>query len=71
LGVLTKNKREWKDNIPYVALLLENPSVKITATPQWVVPYFPVLQELSKNDPNPVVRIHSVGAIRITNGQLK
>ena len=194
LGVLTKNKGEWQDNIPYVASLLENPSVKITAKalwllgemgmvhpgemqpyvgrissfldaqeallreralnalgrigrsgldpvkpywdkmfglasdnapqvrlafiwaseniatnapdayeqslplfaallhdsddkvrmeapemfrvmgkrrPQWVVPYFPVLQELSENDPNPVVRIHSAGAIRITNGQLK
>ena len=35
--------------------------------PQTVVPYLPILQELSENDPNPVVRIHSAGAIRITN----
>ena len=39
--------------------------------PQLVVPYFPILQELSENDPNPVVSIHSAGAIRVTNSQLK
>ena len=39
--------------------------------PQLVVPYLPVLQELSENDPNPVVRIHSAGAIGVTNNQLK
>lgn len=39
--------------------------------PQTVVPYLPILQELSENDPNPVVRIHSAGAIRVTNNQLK
>ena len=35
--------------------------------PQLVVSYLPILQELSEKDPNPVVRIHSAGAIRITN----
>ena len=35
--------------------------------PQLIVPYLPILQELSENDPNRVVRIHSAGAIRITN----
>ena len=39
--------------------------------PQTVVPYLPILQELSENDPNAVVRIHSAGAIRVTNNQLK
>ena len=39
--------------------------------PQLVVPYLAILQELSENDPNPVVRIHSDGAIRVTNSQLK
>ena len=39
--------------------------------PQIVAPYLPVLQELSEKDPNPVVRIHSAGAVRITNSQLK
>ena len=32
--------------------------------PQWVRPYLDRLQWLSENDPNPVVRIHSTGAIR-------
>ena len=35
--------------------------------PELVVPYLPILQELSEKDPNPVARIHSDGAIRITN----
>lgn len=39
--------------------------------PQLVVPYLPILPELSEKDSNPVVRIHSAGAIRITNSQLK
>ena len=40
-------------------------------TPQTVVPYLPILQALSENDSNPVVRIHCAGAIRITSTQLK
>ena len=39
--------------------------------PQIVVPYLSILQELSENDSNPVVRIHCAGAIRITSTQLK
>ena len=39
--------------------------------PRTVVPYLPTLQELSENDPNPIVRIHCAGAIRITKTQLK
>ena len=31
LGQLTKEKTLWKQNIPYVASLLENQSPKITA----------------------------------------
>ena len=38
--------------------------------PQLVVPYLPILQELSENGSNPVVRIHSAGAIRVTKSQL-
>ena len=34
--------------------------------PQMVTPYLEVLQQLAENDPNPVVRIHSAGAIRAT-----
>lgn len=39
--------------------------------PQWVKPYLAKLQHMADNDPNPVVRIHSAGAIRITNNTLK
>lgn len=39
--------------------------------PRTVVPYLPTLQELSENDPNPIVRIHCACAIRITKTQLK
>ena len=35
-----------------------------------VRPYLEILQSLAENDPNPVVRIHSAGAIRITNETL-
>ncbi len=35
--------------------------------PQKVYPYLGQLQWLAENDPNPVVRIHCAGAIRITN----
>ena len=34
--------------------------------PQWVKPYLEELQRLAENDANPVVRIHSAGAIRVT-----
>ena len=36
--------------------------------PQWVKPYLAKLQHMADNDPNPVVRIHSAGAIRLTKG---
>lgn len=38
--------------------------------PGMVRPYLEILQSLAENDPNPVVRIHSAGAIRITNKKL-
>lgn len=38
--------------------------------PGMVRPYLEILQSLAENDPNPVVRIHSAGAIRITNKEL-
>ena len=31
LGVLTKEKNKWKENIPYVSSLLDHQSVKIQA----------------------------------------
>lgn len=36
-GVLTKNKSEWEDNIPYVSSLLSFDSVKIKAKVLWLL----------------------------------
>ena len=38
--------------------------------PESVRPFLEILQSLAENDPNPVVRIHSAGAIRITKKEL-
>lgn len=37
LGLLTKNKDKWKENIPYVSSLLSNESVKIQAKALWLL----------------------------------
>ncbi len=37
LGQLTKDKTIWKQNIPYVASLLENQSPNITAKAMWLL----------------------------------
>ncbi len=37
LGQLTKNKDEWEQNIPYVAVLLEHDSPKIKAKSLWLL----------------------------------
>lgn len=37
LGQLTKNKDEWEQNIPYVAVLLEQDSPKIKAKALWLL----------------------------------
>ena len=37
LGVLTKDKSRWKDNIPYVSSLLAHESVKIQAKALWLL----------------------------------
>lgn len=55
LGVLTKEKERWEESIPYVASLLDHGSEKIRAKALWL---------LGETDPNRVVRIHSVGAIK-------
>lgn len=39
--------------------------------PETVRPFLEILQSLAENDPNPVVRIHSAGAIRITTGRMQ
>ena len=36
LGLLTKNRNEWEENIPYVSSLLDHDSVKIQAKALWL-----------------------------------
>ena len=38
--------------------------------PQCVKPYLEKLEWISQNDQHPVVRVHSAGAVRITNDAL-
>lgn len=37
LGILTKNKDQWKDNISYVGTLLQGQTTKITAKALWLL----------------------------------
>ena len=37
LGVLTKDKSKWEENIPYVSSLLDHESVKIQAKALWLL----------------------------------
>ncbi|MBD5162930.1 MAG: HEAT repeat domain-containing protein [Oscillibacter sp.] len=37
LGALTKNKAQWKENIPFAASLLKGQSVKITGKSLWML----------------------------------
>lgn len=37
LGILTKNKDKWEENIPYVSSLLAHDSVKIKAKALWLL----------------------------------
>ena len=82
-NIATETPDSYAQNLSLFAKLLHDSDDKVRMEapemfrvmgkrrPQLVVPYLPVLQELSEKDPNPVVRIHSAGAIRITNSQLK
>lgn len=37
LGILTKNKSKWEENIPFVSSLLNHESVKIQAKALWLL----------------------------------
>lgn len=37
LGILTKEKDKWEENIPYVSTLLTHESVKIQAKALWML----------------------------------
>ena len=57
LGKLTKNKDRWKDEIPYVKLLLDNESVKIKAKALWLLGEMGLLYPASVQDS--VLKIYS------------
>ena len=54
LGVLTKRKEVWRENIPYVVSLLENQSLKITAKALWL------LGEMGMNHPEEIQPISTI-----------
>lgn len=80
LGVLTKNKDQWKENIPYVSSLLNHESVKIQAKALWLLGEmgleYPVsVQETASviasfcDSPEPLLRERAVNALgRIGRG---
>lgn len=82
-NIATNTPDAYEDYMPLYAELLNDSVDKVRMEapemfrvmgkrrPQWLKPYLAKLQQLADNDPNPVVRIHSAGAIRITNNALK
>ena len=81
LGVLTKDKSKWEENIPYVSSLLSHGSVKIQAKALWLLGEFGLLYPLSVkneirtiapfcNSPLPLLRERAVNALgRIGRGE--
>ena len=55
LGILTKNKDEWKESIPYVSSLLAHDSVKIRAKALWLLGEMGLVCPLSVQDAVPVI----------------
>lgn len=55
LGVLTKNRDEWEENIPYVSSLLRHDSVKIQAKALWLLGEMGLAHPLSVQDAVPEI----------------
>ena len=55
LGILTKDKGRWKENMPYVASLLTHDSVKIQAKALWLLGEMGFAYPLSVQDAVPVI----------------
>ena len=55
LGILTKDKGRWKENIPYVSSLLTHDSVKIQAKALWLLGEMGFAYPLSVQDAVPVI----------------
>lgn len=74
LGILTKNRSSWEENIPYVATLLSHKSVKIQAKALWLLGEMGIAYPLSVHDvvpqiaafldsPVPLLRERAVNAL--------
>jgi HEAT repeat protein len=75
-NIATNTPEAYESHLPLFAELLHDNDEKVRMEapemfrvmgkrrPQWVTPYLEDLKLLSENDPNPVVRIHCVGALR-------
>ena len=80
LGILTKDKDRWEENIPYVSSLLSHESVKIQAKALWLLaemglaypqPVRDVVPAIAafRNSPEPLLRERALNAIgRIGRG---
>ena len=80
LGILTKNRDEWEESIPYVSSLLDYDSVKIQAKALWLLGEMGLAYPLAVNDvvpaiasfcdsPTPLLRERAVNALgRIGRG---
>ena len=55
LGVLTKNKERWEENIPYVTSLLNSESTKIKAKALWLLGEMGLAFPLSIKDSVPAI----------------
>ena len=55
LGILTKDKNRWKENIPYVSSLLAHESVKIQAKALWLLSEMGLAYPQSVQDTVPVI----------------
>ena len=74
LGVLTKDRSKWKENIPYISSLLNHESVKIKAKALWLLGEmgftYPmkvqeVVPEIASflDSPEPLLRERSINAL--------
>ena len=55
LGILTKNKDKWEDNISYVSSLLDHESVRIQAKALWLLGEMRLAYPLSVQDVIPAI----------------
>ena len=55
LGILTKEKDQWEESIPYVSSLLNHESVKIRAKALWLLGEMGLAYPLSMQDSVPAV----------------